>query len=157
FGNAGQRGHAGANLVTVGEVHDGLMKKFASAASRMKVGNGLEEGVQMGPVVSRKAKERIQGYIESGIGEGAKPITDGRGLRLLEYPEGFFLGPTIFDGVAHEMKLSKDEIFGPVASTLETESLDEAIELINTSTNYGNMANIYTSSGRESTIFKKQV
>ena len=157
FGNAGQRCLAGANLVTVGEVHDGLMKKFASATSRMKVGNGLEEGVQMGPVVSRKAKERIQGYIESGIGEGAKPITDGRGLRLLEYPEGFFLGPTIFDGVAPEMKLSKDEIFGPVASTLETESLDEAIELINRSTNYGNMANIYTSSGRAAREFRRRV
>src|SRR3989442_7935836 len=115
FGNTGQRCLAGANLVTVGEVHDGFLRQFESAASRMKVGNGLEEGVQMGPVVSRKAKERIQGYIEAGIGEGAKPITDGRELRLLEYPEGFFLGATIFNGGLPEMKISQDEIFGPGA------------------------------------------
>lgn len=157
FGNTGQRCLAGANLVAVGRVHDELVRKVAGAASSLKVGNGLDRGVQMGPVVSSKSKERIVSYIEAGIGEGAKVITDGRGLKLLEYPEGFYLGPTVLDGVSSDMKISKDEIFGPVASTLQCQTLDEAIELINKGTNYGNMANIYTSSGKAGREFSRRV
>jgi malonate-semialdehyde dehydrogenase (acetylating)/methylmalonate-semialdehyde dehydrogenase len=157
FGNAGQRCLAGANLVAVGDVHDELVNKFASASSALRVGNGLEETVQMGPVVSGRAKERILSYIEEGIEEGAKPITDGRGVKVVDYPNGFYLGPTIFDGVSPNMKISRDEVFGPVASTLMCESLDEAIELINTGTNYGNMATIYTSSGKAAREFRTRV
>ena len=157
FGNTGQRCLAGANLLAVGDVHDELVNRFASAASRLKVGNGFEEGVEMGPVVSGKAKERILGHIEAGIGEGAKQVTDGRSVRVIDYPDGFYLGATIFDDVSPEMKISKDEVFGPVASTLRSENLDEAIELINKGTNYGNMATIYTSSGRAAREFRRRV
>jgi len=157
FGNAGQRCLAGSNLVAVGNVHDDLLSKFKSAAMKMKIGYALEEDVDMGPVVSRGAKERISSNVEKGLSEGAKLVIDGRALRIEKFPNGFYLGPTIFDDVSSDMSISRTEIFGPVASTIQTGSLDEAIEFINKGTEFGNMASIFTTNGRSAREFRTKV
>jgi len=156
FGNTGQRCLSGANLVAVGDIYEPLKKKFVEAASRLKLGYGLDESVNMGPVVTKRAKERIIGYIEKGIEEGAKLILDGRNVKVEEYPNGYFLGPSVFDDVTPDMTIAKEEIFGPVACILRAENLDEAIEMINRS-NYGNEACIFTSSGKWAREFRRRV
>ncbi|MDA4129529.1 MAG: CoA-acylating methylmalonate-semialdehyde dehydrogenase [Thaumarchaeota archaeon] len=157
FGNAGQRCLAGANLVTVGEIHDKVLSKFKTASSKLNIGNALNEQTEMGPVVSKNAKQRILGNIEQGMDEGAKPVLDGRSVTISEFPEGYYLGPTIFDDVSPDMKLAKQEIFGPVASTIHEDSLDAAIEFINGNTKFGNMASIFTTSGKAAREFRRRV
>jgi malonate-semialdehyde dehydrogenase (acetylating) / methylmalonate-semialdehyde dehydrogenase len=157
YGNAGQRCLAGSNLVTVGKVHDEVLSKFRSAASSLKIGNAMGEGTEMGPVVSSGAKKRIMENIEQGVRDGAKTAMDGRGVRVHEYPEGYYLGPTIFDDVTPDMSIAKNEIFGPVASTLQYGNLDEAIDFINGSTKFGNMASIFTTSGKSAREFRRRV
>jgi len=157
FGNTGQRCLSGANLVAVGEVYEPLKKKFIEAAARMKLGYGLDESVEMGPLVSQKAKERVLGYIEKGIGEGAKLALDGRVARVEAYPRGCFLGPTIFDEATPDMTIARDEIFGPVVCMMRAKTLDEAIDMINTKTNYGNEACIFTGSGKNAREFRRRV
>ena len=157
FGNTGQRCLAGANLIPVGGVHDALLSKFSKTALALRVGYGLEDGVQMGPLVTEKARRRVSDYVETGLSEGARPISDGRGLKVAEHPDGFYLGPTILDGVSPEMRIAREEVFGPIASVMSAETLDEAIETINGSTNFGNMACIYTSSGRSAREFRRRV
>ncbi len=157
FGNAGQRCLAGSNLVAVGNVHDGLVSKFVNASSRLKVGDALNEQSDMGPVVTKSAKDRILKSIEDGSSEGAMRVVDGSGLVVPEHPDGFYLGPTIFDHVSPEMSLATKEIFGPVASTISVSTLDDAIEFINQSTSYGNMASVFTSSGSIARQFRRRV
>jgi len=156
FGNAGQRCLAASNLVIVGNVYDEVKRKFIEAAKALKIGYGLDESVDMGSVVTRDAKKRIISYIEKGIEEGAKLLLDGREVKVPEYPNGYFLGPTIFDEVTPEMTIAKEEIFGPVASIIRAKSLDEAIDMINKS-NYGNAASIFTSSGYYARKFRREV
>ena len=156
FGNTGQRCLAGANLLAVGDVKDDLVKKFSQASSSLKVGNGLTPGTEMGPVVTKKAKERIRSYAEKGISEGAKLVTDGSSVVVQEYPEGFYLGATIFDEVSPDMTIAKEEIFGPIASTIPVESMDEAVDTINKNTRFGNMASIFTGSGKEAREFRRR-
>jgi malonate-semialdehyde dehydrogenase (acetylating)/methylmalonate-semialdehyde dehydrogenase len=143
FGNAGQRCLAGSNLVLVGEIYSKGLRAFVESASKLKLGYGLDESVDMGPLVTSRARERVINYIEKGVEEGAKLILDGRGVRVREYPRGYFLAPTIFEGVTPDMVIAREEIFGPVASVIRVESLDEAIEMINKS-EYGNAAAIFT-------------
>ncbi len=157
FGNTGQRCLAGANLVTVGPAHRRALERFSTAASRLRVGNGLDAGVDMGPLVSTAAKERVGRYIELAAAEGARVVSDGRGLKVPKYPDGFYLGPSILDGVDYSQKVAREEIFGPVASVIQTDDLDEAIDSINSSTNFGNMACVYTSSGRAAREFRRAV
>ncbi len=158
FGNAGQRCLAGANLITIGDdTRKTVVNKFAKASSELRVGYGLENSTQMGPVVSKKSKERILDYVEKGLSEGAKLASDGRETKVISYPQGFYLGPTIFDQVAEDMTIAKEEIFGPIASVLSYDSLDDAIESINGNTNFGNMACIFTSSGGSASKFRHEV
>jgi malonate-semialdehyde dehydrogenase (acetylating)/methylmalonate-semialdehyde dehydrogenase len=145
FGNAGQRCLAGSNLVLVGEIYNRGLKAFVENAAKLKLGYGLDESVDMGPLVTSKARERVVSYIEKGIEEGVKLILDGRGVKVPMYPRGYFLGPTIFEGVTPDMVIAREEIFGPVASIIKANSLDEAIEMINKS-EYGNAAAIFTRS-----------
>jgi len=157
FGNTGQRCLSGANLVAVGDVYEPLKKSFVNAASKLRLGYGLDESVEMGPLVSQRAKDHALGHIEEGIGEGAKLILDGRGARVDKYPKGYFLGPSIFDQVTPDMTLAKDEIFGPVACMIRAETLHEAVEMINKKTDYGNEACIFTSSGKNAREFRRRV
>jgi malonate-semialdehyde dehydrogenase (acetylating)/methylmalonate-semialdehyde dehydrogenase len=122
-------------------------------ATRIKVGNGLDESVQMGPLVSRRHRERVLAYLQKGIDEGAKLVLDGREVRVEGYPHGYFLGPTIFDEVRPEMTIANEEIFGPVAGIIPVADLDEALQIIRRN-RYGNMACILTQSGRWAREFK---
>ena len=158
FGNSGQRCLAGSNLISVGrESKSDLVAKFLGSARKVRVGYGLEPSTEMGPVISKSAKSRIEGYVESGISDGAKLALDGRSASVKGYPEGYYLGPTIFDGVDRGMKIAREEIFGPVASIGYAESLDGAIEMINSNTNFGNMACIFTGSGTVARKFRREV
>jgi malonate-semialdehyde dehydrogenase (acetylating)/methylmalonate-semialdehyde dehydrogenase len=156
FGCTGQRCLSGSVLVPVGDIADELRDKFVDAANAVKVGNGLDEQTTMGPVVSAAHKERVLGYIEKGIEEGAELILDGREIKIEECPNGFFVGPTIFDNVTTDMTIAKDEIFGPVVSIVRTKDLAEVVELIN-SRGFANAACIYTQSGATARDFKYRV
>ncbi len=153
FGCAGQRCLSGSILVAVGDVYDTLVEKFVTASKNYRVGNGLDESTQMGPLVSANHKEKVLGYIEKGISEGARLLLDGRGIQVDEYPNGFFVGPTIFENVTPDMTIAKDEIFGPVVSIVRVKNLDEAIELTN-SRGFANAACLYTTSGPAAREFK---
>jgi malonate-semialdehyde dehydrogenase (acetylating)/methylmalonate-semialdehyde dehydrogenase len=156
YGCAGERCLSGSVLVAVGDVYARLKEKFVAAASALKVGNGLEEGVQMGPVISKKHQEKVLGYIEKGIKEGAKLILDGRGIKVPGYPNGFYIGPTVFDQVDPGMTIAREEIFGPVVSLVRVKNLDEGIRLMQKS-EYGNAACLYTTSGKTAREFKYRV
>ena len=160
FGNTGQRCLSGANLVIVGK-DDVFYKKFldafVDAASRIKVGYGLDESIQMGPMQSVDGKERVLGYIVKGIEEGAKLILDGRKPKIIgDYPDTCFINPSIFEGVTPDMTIGKEEIFGPVACVMRAEDLDEAIKVANSS-NFGNAYSIFTASGKAAREFQYRV
>jgi len=160
FGNTGQRCLSGANLVIVGE--DGFYNSFMDAvvdtASRIIIGSGLDEAVQMGPVRDKEKKERILGYIESGIKDGAKLRLDGRrNIKITgDYPPTCFLGPTILEDVSPDSKVGSEEIFGPVMSVMRAKNLDEAIEMANANS-FGNAHAIFTSSGKNAREFQYSV
>ena len=157
YGNTGQRCLSGSNLVAVGDIYEPLKRKFAEASSKLKLGYGLDESVEMGPLVSQRAKQRVLGYIQKGIDEGAKLIVDGRNAKVETYPRGYFVGATVFDQVTTDMTLAKEEIFGPVACLIRAETLDDAIEMINKKTHYGNEACIFTKSGKNAREFRRRV
>jgi len=157
FGNTGQRCLSGANLVAMSSIYEKLKESFAEAASKIRLGYGLDESVEMGPVVSKRAKERILSYIDRGVEEGGKLSLDGRDPKVPDYPDGYFIGCTIFDDVTPDMTIVRDEIFGPVVSMIRVDSLQEAVEMINTSTNYGNAACLFTRSGKAAREFRRKV
>lgn len=153
FGCAGERCLAGSILLAVGEVYEALKQKFVASAKKIKVGYGLDESTVMGPVISKKSLERTHGYIEKGLEEGAKLILDGRAVKIEDYPNGYFIGPTVFDEVTLDMTIAKEEIFGPVVSLLRADSLDDAVELIH-KLPFGNASTIYTQSGKHARKFR---
>src|SRR6058998_1722243 len=155
YGCAGERCLAGSVVVGVGEVHADLRRKFSNAAQALKVGYGLDETVQMGPVISAGHRDRVVGFIDRGEQEGAKVALDGRSVRVSGY-DGYFVGPTILDDVRPEMAVAQQEIFGPVANLFAVGGLEDAIELINSSP-YGNAATIYTSGGKYARDFRYRV
>ena len=144
FGAAGQRCMAGSVVVTVGEAHERLLPPLREATEALRVGDGSDEGVDVGPVVSPRARERIHGAIERALAEGATAAVDGRDADGGD--GGAWVGPTILDGVTPEMEAGREEIFGPVLSIMRAETLDEAIELVNRSP-FGNGTSIFTESG----------
>jgi malonate-semialdehyde dehydrogenase (acetylating)/methylmalonate-semialdehyde dehydrogenase len=158
FGAAGQRCMAGSVVVTVGEAHDKLMPALREATEKLHVGDGLKDGIDVGPVISCAARDRIREWIDRGVAEGATLAVDGRepngGDDLPE--DGSYVGPTILDGVRPEMDVAQEEIFGPVLSVINVDSLDEAIELINSS-RFGNGVSIFTESGASVRRFRHEV
>src|SRR5262249_4571861 len=156
FGAAGQRCLAGSVLLGVGEAHGPALEEVSQAASQIKLGYGLDPESQLGPVISRAAKERIIAASDEGARSGASLVLDGRGARVEGYEEGFFVGPTVFDGVEPDMRLAREEIFGPVLSVADVGSLQEAIDRINASP-YGNAASLYTQSGKAARDFRYNV
>ncbi len=158
FGNTGQRCLSGANLLIAGnddKFYKSFLDEVINAASRIVIGNGLDESVQMGPVRDKAKKERIISYIESGVQEGAKLRLDGRTRFAIRgnYPDTCFLGPTIFEDVSPQMKIGREEIFGPVMSVMRAKDLDEAIEICNANP-YGNGNAIFTRSGKNAREFQ---
>jgi malonate-semialdehyde dehydrogenase (acetylating)/methylmalonate-semialdehyde dehydrogenase len=156
FGCAGQRCLAVSVAVTVGEARAWFGKSIADTAASLKVGFGLDEGVQMGPVISAASGDRIRGLIAKGADEGAVPVVDGRATRIAGYDRGFFVGPTILDGVLPSSALTETEIFGPVLSTIHARDVDEAIDVLSKSS-FGNAASIFTTSGAAARKFRYQV
>ncbi|PIQ23977.1 methylmalonate-semialdehyde dehydrogenase (CoA acylating) [bacterium (Candidatus Blackallbacteria) CG17_big_fil_post_rev_8_21_14_2_50_48_46] len=145
FGCAGERCLAGATLILVGQAYEIFKDRLVAKAKEIKVGNGLEEGVLMGPVISKGHKERVIGYIEKGVAEGAELLLDGR--IGYENSKGYFLGPTVFDKVTPEMTIGKEEVFGPVLCLIKAESLDEAIAIIEKH-ELANTTSIFTQNGK---------
>jgi malonate-semialdehyde dehydrogenase (acetylating)/methylmalonate-semialdehyde dehydrogenase len=154
FGAAGERCLAGSVLVAVGAVADPLLALLSEKVGEMKIGDGSEPGVDMGPVVTKEHKARVEGYIEKGVAEGAKPLCDGRAAGRDR--AGFFVGPTIFDHVRPEMTIAREEIFGPVLSVIRVKTLDEAIALVNGS-RFGNATSIFTGSGKAARDYSARV
>ena len=146
FGNAGQRCLAGAIAVGVGDIYQKLRDALVEGAKRIVVGNGLDEGVDMGPVISQASKERIESYIAGAERDGAQILLDGRGIEMKGYPGGYFVGPTIIDEVRPEMAIAQEEVFGPVLALMRAKELGEALELME-GVPYGNAGSIFTSSG----------
>jgi malonate-semialdehyde dehydrogenase (acetylating) / methylmalonate-semialdehyde dehydrogenase len=152
FGNAGERCLAGSVAVAVGAA-DRLLDGLKDAASRMVVGPGDEAGVQVGPLIRADHRDRVAGYVDKGVAEGAELLVDGRGQMSRR---GFFFGPTILDRVTSDMSVGNEEIFGPVLSVARAASLDEAIAHANRMA-LGNMATIFTQSGRSAREFRERV
>jgi malonate-semialdehyde dehydrogenase (acetylating)/methylmalonate-semialdehyde dehydrogenase len=153
FGAAGQRCMAGSVVVTVGDAHERLLPALKEATEAVRVGDGLDERSELGPVVSESARERILAAVERGVGEGAELLVDGRDAGVAE---GSFIGATILTGVRPDMELAREEIFGPVLSLIHVDTLDEAIEAVNGS-RFGNGVSIFTESGAAVRRFKHDV
>ncbi|PIC96072.1 methylmalonate-semialdehyde dehydrogenase (CoA acylating) [Sporosarcina sp. P26b] len=155
FGSAGERCMAAAVVVAVGDIADELVKRLVEEANNMTIGNGLEEGVFLGPVIRESHKDKTLSYIEAGIEEGANLVRDGRGDQSTS-EGGYFVGPTIFEGVTTEMRIWKEEIFAPVLSVIRVETLDEAIQLTNES-DFANGACLYTDSSKAIRQFREEI
>ncbi len=155
FGAAGQRCMAGATVVTVGEAHARLMPALTAATDALKVGDGLQEDVEMGPVVSCVARDRIVAWIENGVAAGATAVVDGRAPEGLD-PNGAYVGPTILDDVTPDMEIAHEEVFGPVLCVIKADTLQEAIEVVNRS-RFGNGASIFTESAAAVRRFRHDV
>ena len=157
FGCAGERCMAVANVIAVGGSENKFLPLLREAVQKMEIGRTDQDSQpDMGPVISAEHRARIEGYIEAGVAQGANLLEDGRGVSVPGAPGGFYIGPTIFDGVKAEHTIAQDEIFGPLLSILQMDSLDAAIDHINTSS-FGNAACIYTRSGPDARAFRARV
>ena len=157
FGAAGQRCMAGSVIVTVGEAHERLVPPLVEATRALRVGDGLDTTVDVGPVVSCEARDRIAGWIERAVQDGAELLVDGRDPAPGELPEGgAYIGPTILDGVTADMAIAQEEVFGPVLTVISAATLDEAIEIVNAS-RFGNGTSIFTESGAAVRRYRHQV
>ncbi|MBI1794826.1 MAG: CoA-acylating methylmalonate-semialdehyde dehydrogenase [Chloroflexi bacterium] len=153
FGCAGQRCLAVSFAVTVAEARNTFTELICDAAASRVVGYGLDSGVQMGPVINADSKARVESLIGLGVKEGATAPVDGRGTSVKGYESGHFVRPTILADVPRESEIARTEIFGPVLSLMHVNTIDEAIELVN-SGQYGNQASLFTSSGSAARKFK---
>ncbi len=157
FGCAGERCMAGSTAVVVGGAEKTVLPTLVEATKRIKVGpTDREAQPDMGPVITRQHRDHVEKLIAAGLKEGAKIPADGRGVKVNDAPNGFFLGATILDQVQNGMTVAKEEIFGPVLNVMHMEDLDSAIELANRSA-YGNGASIFTRSGKAAREFKHRI
>jgi malonate-semialdehyde dehydrogenase (acetylating)/methylmalonate-semialdehyde dehydrogenase len=156
YGCAGQRCLAGGVLLAVGDIYEPLKKAVVEASKQVSVGNGLEEGIQMGPLASKQGMERVLQYIKIGLEEGAELLLDGRDIKVEGYPKGYFIGPTIFDKVTRNMTVAREEIFGPVIPIVQVNDLEEAIDIIHANP-YGNASSVFTTSGKVARDYQYRV
>ena len=156
YGSAGERCMAISVIVTVGDAADHLVPKMQERMAALKMAPGIEEGSQMGPLVTREHRDRVSGYVDTGIGEGATLVADGRNLTVEGYEDGFFIGPSLFDNVEASMQIYKDEIFGPVLGIVRADSYQEAIDLINDNP-WGNGTAIFTNDGGAARQFQSEI
>jgi malonate-semialdehyde dehydrogenase (acetylating)/methylmalonate-semialdehyde dehydrogenase len=156
FGSAGERCMAVSAAVAVGDVGDRLVDVVSAKAAAVTVGSGSDPASEMGPVITREARDRIAGYVGSGERQGARLTVDGRGLVVPGHEEGFFIGPSVLDHVTTTMDVYRDEIFGPVLSVLRAGTVEEAIALVNGNP-YGNGTAVFTSSGAAARQFMRGV
>ncbi len=156
YGSAGERCMAISVAVLVGEAADRIVPKLAERAKTLKVKNGMELDAEMGPLVTKQALERVEGYIASGVEEGAELLVDGRGFKVAGHDGGFFTGGTLFDRVDPAMKIYREEIFGPVLSCVRVPDMKSALELVNAH-EFGNGVACFTSDGNVAREFSRRV
>lgn len=157
FGLTGQRCLGVDNVVIVGDIYDTMKNKILEATTSIKLGYGLDELTTLGPLTTQAGKEKVVKWIDKALNEGAKMVLDGRMAKVADYPKGHFLAPTVLEDVNPDMSTAKEEAFGPVASLIRGQSLDQAIEWINTKTNLGHSACIFTASGKAAHKFNREV
>jgi malonate-semialdehyde dehydrogenase (acetylating) / methylmalonate-semialdehyde dehydrogenase len=156
FGAAGERCMAVSVAVTVGGVGDRLMDKLVPRVRALKIGPGTDSEAEMGPLVTRQHYDKVRSYVDLGVKEGAKLVVDGRDLKLQGYEDGFFLGGCVFDDVKPEMRIYKEEIFGPVLSVVRADTFDDATKLVNDH-EYGNGTAIFTRDGDAAREFANRI
>jgi len=157
FGSAGERCMAISVAVPVGDkVADALVERLKPRVEALKIGPATDKDAQMGPIVSKAQRDKIVGYIDSGVAEGAKLVVDGRGFKLQGYENGFFVGGTLFDHVKPNMKIYREEIFGPVLSMVRAQSYKDAVQLIH-DTEYANGTAIFTRDGDAAREFADKI
>ncbi|WP_423200263.1 MULTISPECIES: CoA-acylating methylmalonate-semialdehyde dehydrogenase [unclassified Cupriavidus] len=156
YGSAGERCMAVSVAVLVGEVADRILPVLAERTRQLVIGNGMDDKSEMGPVVTRQAKERIEGYIGLGVEEGAELVVDGRNLEIPGHAGGYFVGGTLFDRVTPGMRIYQEEIFGPVLGCVRVKDLGEAIDLVNAH-EFGNGVSCYTSDGGVAREFARRI
>ncbi|MCI2809065.1 CoA-acylating methylmalonate-semialdehyde dehydrogenase [Eoetvoesiella caeni] len=156
YGSAGERCMAISVAVLVGDVADKIMPRLAQRAKDLIIKNGMEADAEMGPVISRQALERIEGYIALGVQEGAELVVDGRGIKVPGHENGFFTGGTLFDHVTPQMRIYKEEIFGPVLACIRVNDFATAVDLIN-SHEFGNGVSCYTRDGHIAREFGRRI
>jgi malonate-semialdehyde dehydrogenase (acetylating)/methylmalonate-semialdehyde dehydrogenase len=156
YGSAGERCMAISVAVAVGNVADALIAKIAERASAIKVAPGDAKGAEMGPVVTQAHLDKIRGYVESGLQEGAKLVVDGRGLKISGHEKGFYIGPCLFDGVKPSMKIYQEEIFGPVLSVVRVDDFEQAVALIHEHS-FANGVALFTRDGDSAREFASRI
>lgn len=156
YGSAGERCMAVSTIVAVGDVGDALVDGVRARVDDLRVGPGSTDGIDMGPLVTGEHRDKVAAYIESGVNEGADLVIDGRGLKVEGHEHGFYLGPSMFDNVATNMRIYREEIFGPVLVQLRVDTLADAIDLINANP-YGNGTAIFTNNGAAARAFQNRI
>ena len=156
YGSAGERCMAQSVAVAVGNVGDKLVEQLAKKVEALKVGPGMDKSSEMGPLVTKEHLEQVKGYVDLGVQEGAKLVVDGRDIKLQGYEEGYYIGGCLFDNVKKEMRIYKEEIFGPVLSVVRAKDFDEAINLINDH-EFGNGTSVYTRDGDTGRTFANKI
>ena len=155
YGSAGERCMAISVAVAVGKAGDALMERLIPRVRALKIGPGTDPEVEMGPLVTKTHLDKVRGYVDTGVKEGAKLVVDGRDFKMQGYEKGFFLGGCLFDHVKPEMRIYKEEIFGPVLSVLRVPDFDQALKLVNDH-EYGNGTAIFTRDGDAARAYSTQ-
>jgi len=156
YGSAGERCMAQSVAVAVGKIGDQLVNKLEKKVHSLKVGPGLDKNSEMGPLITKEHLEKVKGYVDLGVKEGAKLVVDGRNVKLQGYEKGFYIGGCLFDNVNKNMRIYKEEIFGPVLSVVRVKDFDSAVNLINDH-EFGNGTSIYTRDGDVGRTFASKI
>ena len=156
YGSAGERCMAQSVAVAVGGIGDKLVEKLSKKVEALKVGPGLDRNSEMGPLVTKEHLEKVRGYVDLGVKEGAKLVVDGRDIKLQGYENGFFIGGCLFDNVTKNMRIYNEEIFGPVLSVVRVKDFNDAIQLINDH-EFGNGTSVYTRDGDVGRTFANKI
>ncbi len=156
YGSAGERCMAQSVAVAVGDIGDRLVDKLSKKVEVLKVGPGMDKNSEMGPLITKEHLEKVRGYVDIGVKEGAKLVVDGRNLKLQGYEKGFFIGGCLFDNVKKDMRIYKEEIFGPVLSVVRAKDFEEASKLVNDH-EYGNGVSIFTRDGDAARTFSSKI
>jgi malonate-semialdehyde dehydrogenase (acetylating)/methylmalonate-semialdehyde dehydrogenase len=156
YGSAGERCMAQSVAVAVGNIADKLVENLAKKVEALKVGSGMDKKSEMGPLVTKEHLEKVKGYVDIGIKEGAKLVVDGRNLKLQGYENGYYIGGCLFDHVKKDMRIYKEEIFGPVLSVIRAKNFEEALKLVNDH-EFGNGVAIFTRDGDVGRTFASKV
>ena len=156
YGSAGERCMAQSVAVAVGGIGDELVKRLSEKVEALKVGPGMDKESEMGPLITKDHLDKVKGYVDIGVEEGANLVVDGRKLKLQGYEKGFYIGGCLFDHVTSQMRIYKEEIFGPVLSVVRVKNFDTAVKLINDH-EYGNGVSLFTRDGDSARTFVNKI